>query len=122
MAGSLDELCNQSWDLTDTLLSTGTIRILTLKDEIASNLLTPSVDPDDSGNIAYGRLLQARYASINLVWSPNPTFTLGIEYMYGHRFITGNTLPELATSTAGQANRLQACVRWNFDHTTPFRR
>ena len=22
MAGSLDELCNQSWDLTDTLLST----------------------------------------------------------------------------------------------------
>ena len=106
---------------TDTLRSTGTFSILTLNDEFVSGGLTPSVDVDDPGNSIYGRCMQARYASINLVWSPNPTFTLGIEYMYGHRFITGNTAPKGATSNAGQANRLQACVRWNFDHKTSFR-
>ena len=107
---------------TDTLRSTGTFSILTLNDEFVSGDLTPSMDPDDPGNVDYGRLLQARYASINVVWSPNPTFTLGIEYMYGHRFITGDSAPDGATSNAGQANRLQACVRWNFNHTTPFRK
>ena len=107
---------------TDTLRSTGTFSILTLNDEFINSDLTPTNDPEDAADIvSYGRLLQARYASINLVWSPNPTFTLGIEYMYGHRFITGNTAPQGATSNAGQANRLQACVRWNFDHKTSFR-
>jgi len=101
--------------------STGTFSILTLNDEFVSRGLTPSVDVDDPGNTMYGRLLQARYASINVVWSPNPTFTLGIEYMYGHRFITGDSVPAGATSNAGQANRFQACVRWNFDHKTSFR-
>ena len=108
---------------TDTLRSTGTFSILSVNDESISRNLTPVNDIEDGSDIKYyGRLLQARYASINLVWSPNPTFTLGIEYMYGHRFITGNTLPASATSNKGQANRLQACVRWNFDHKTPFRK
>jgi hypothetical protein len=106
---------------TETVRSTGTFSILTLNDEFVSRGLTPSVDVDDPGNTQYGRLLQARYASINVVWSPNPTFTLGIEYMYGHRFITGDSVPAGATSNAGQANRFQACVRWNFDHKTSFR-
>jgi len=106
---------------TETVRSTGTFSILTLNDEFVSRGLTPSVDVDDPGNTMYGRLLQARYASINVVWSPNPTFTLGIEYMYGHRFITGDSVPAGATSNAGQANRFQACVRWNFDHKTSFR-
>ena len=110
---------------TDTLRSTGTFSILSVNDEAISRNLTSVNDIEDASDIYYyGRLLQARYASINLVWSPNPTFTLGIEYMYGHRFITGNTIPtqEGATSNKGQANRLQACVRWNFDHKTPFRK
>ena len=110
---------------TDTLRSTGTFSILSVNDKSISPRLTPVNDVEDASDIYYyGRLLQARYASINLVWSPNPTFTLGIEYMYGHRFITGNTIPtqEGATSNKGQANRLQACVRWNFDHKTPFRK
>ena len=110
----------QFW--TETVRSTGTFSILTLNDEFISNKLTPSADVDDPGNVMYGRSMQARYASINLVWSPNPTFTLGVEYMYGHRFITGDSVPKGATSNKGQANRIQACVRWNFDHTTPFRR
>ena len=110
---------------TDKLRSTGTFSVLTVNDEWVSGGLTAVNDIEDASDIYYyGRLLQARYASINLVWSPNPTFTLGIEYMYGHRFITGNTIPtqEGATSNKGQANRLQACVRWNFDHKTPFRK
>ena len=106
----------------ESLRSTATFSILTLNDEFVSSGLTPSVDVDDPGNSLYGRCLQARYASINLVWSPNPTFTLGVEYMYGHRFITANTVQDAgATSNKGQANRIQACVRWNFDHKTPFR-
>ena len=101
------------------------MQLHSVNDESVSSRLTPVNDIEDGSDIYYyGRLLQARYASINLVWSPNPTFTLGIEYMYGHRFITGNTIPtqEGATSNKGQANRLQACVRWNFDHKTPFRK
>ena len=110
---------------TDKLRSTGTFSVLTVNDQWVSDKLTPVNNIEDGADISfYGRLLQARYASINLVWSPNPTFTLGIEYMYGHRFITGNSIPtsEGATSNKGQANRLQACVRWNFDHKTNFRK
>ena len=65
---------------TDALRSTGTFSILSVNDESISRKLTSVNDIEDASDIYYyGRLLQARYASINLVWSPNPTFTLGIE-------------------------------------------
>ena len=106
---------------TETIRSTGTFSILSLKDRWITGNLTPTNDPEDPSNsAAYGRLKQARYTSINLIWSPNPTFTVGVEYLYGHRFITGNTTPVGATSDKGQANRAQLMVQWNYDHTTPF--
>jgi hypothetical protein len=106
---------------TENIRSTATFSILASNDNFINGQLAASLDPEDpADNILYGRAMQARYASVNLIWSPNPTFTLGIEYMYGHRYITGNTIPGPGASNKGQANRLQACVRWNFDHTTPF--
>ncbi len=106
---------------TETLRSTGTFSVLSLKDAWIPSNLTASVNRDESSNSTlYGRLKQARYTSVNLVWSPNPTFTVGMEYLYGHRYITGNTTPPDATSDKGQANRFQLMVQWNYDHTTRF--
>ena len=110
---------------TETIRSTATFSILTLNDNWVDTKLTPTIDAMSPANsYTYGRLKQARYASVNLIWSPNPSFTVGIEYMYGHRIITAGGIGDpnqQVPGRKGQANRFQACVRWNFDHKTPFR-
>jgi hypothetical protein len=51
----------------------------------------------------------AHSASVNLLWSPEPRWTLGVEYMHARRVVEDGT--------DGQFDRIQFSVRWDFGYS-----
>jgi len=77
-------------------------------DEWRSNLLAGYTGIDNGDPTLYASSPNKSIMSghLNLIWSPMPSYRVGLEYMYGHR--------ELENGTDGELNRVQTSFMYLF--------
>lgn len=71
-----------------------------------SNLVYGYLDLDDGGALGPGGFRQSQYAALNMIWSPNPSWTMGMELLYGRY--------EQQDGQEGDAARVQGTLQYNF--------
>ena len=74
--------------------------------EFRSNLVASILGLRDGGLLPADAFSQSRYGAINLIWSPVPSFSVGIEGLYGRL--------ELQDGRARNASRIQASIKYDF--------
>ncbi|MCD9087592.1 DcaP family trimeric outer membrane transporter [Stenotrophomonas sp. SY1] len=71
-----------------------------------SNLIYGELHVDDANALASDAFRRSRYGALNLIWSPAPSWTMGMEVLYGQQ--------ELQDGRSADALRLQGSLQYSF--------
>lgn len=71
-----------------------------------SNLIYGQLQLGDAGALASDAFRRSRYAALNLLWSPAPSWTMGMELLYGQQ--------QLQDGRDADTLRLQGSLQYNF--------
>ncbi|HBZ48430.1 MAG TPA: porin, partial [Stenotrophomonas sp.] len=71
-----------------------------------SNLIYGELHMDDADALASDAFRRSRYGALNLIWSPAPSWTMGMELLYGQQ--------QLQDGRSADTLRLQGSLQYSF--------